>query len=230
MTTPATAVPPREIQIAAPPKTMLGAALVVEVVYRNAGPDPVQFREPAKTWEVMLAANHGDAPPELRPLGRILHRESGGVSRQVLEPAQVVRLDPGGEHRFSFDVWERWPELIEPGKLRLRIVDQTKDSATAVSNRVEVRVLFAESSVPALLDLVRSDSSSPEAREFAARLLRQLRPDFEVVPEASTDADHAANRSAAAAFESWWSAHKADRTTKEIIARINGSAAVAPPP
>jgi len=218
-----------ELHITAPATATLGAALVIEVVYANRGTAPIEFREPAKTWEVMLITIHDGGPAERLPLGRFVVRESDGITDQVREPADTVSLAPGGEHRFSIDVWGRWPEQVEPGRLRLRIVDQTDDARTLVSNVVDVLVRFEETSVPALVELLRQEGADYEARALAVRLLGELKPGFQARLEVATDADRAANRASAAAFESWWAAHRSDKKVREAIARINGRSLPSPP-
>jgi hypothetical protein len=202
-------------------KVVLGEPIVLEAEYVNRGGQKLTFRDPAKTWEVMLVIKRPDGSEQRAHFGRILRRNVGAVSRQVVEDAEEVELAPGAAHNFTEDIWRRWPALVRPGRSTLRVVDRTNDAHTVTSNAVELLVTFADDSVPRLVELARDEKAPTEAREVAVQWLTRLRPGLTLALEHPTAEQNRANQAALDDFTAWWGANKGGKSTSDAIARIN---------
>jgi hypothetical protein len=219
---PMTTFTAKEIRVSlAQPKGVLGGPVVLEATYVNRGSQMLKFRDPAKTWEVMLAIKLPDGSEQRAHFGRIFRRESGGISMQVLEDADDVEIASGATHKFTEDLWQRWPALVRPGRSTLRVVDRTNDAQTATSNAVELFVAFTEESVPRLVDLARDEKASTEARQVAVDWLARLHSGLTLTLEHPTAEQSRANQAALDDFNAWWNANKGGKRTNEAIAQIN---------
>ena len=212
----------KEIRVSlSQPKAVLGGAILLEAEYVNRGGQKLTFRDPAKTWEVMLAIKLPDGSEQRAHFGRIFRRDTGTVSRQVVEDAEEVELAPGAAHKFTEDVWQRWPGLVRPGRSTLRVVDRTSDAHTVTSNAIELLVTFTEESVPRLVELARDEKVPTELRQVAVQWLARLRPGLTLTFEHPTAEQTRANQAALDDFSAWWGANKGGKRTNEAIAQIN---------
>lgn len=222
-TTSAADDPRREIQIAAASGATyaVGGSIPLSISYRNSSSETLSFSEPARTWEVRLAARHGTASPREVPFGRIFYYKTENYERTTVEDAEEVILEPGARFDFDYDVGARWPELFEPGVHVLQIHDLSDDDEELHSNEVEIQVLFADSSVPELLTILGDEEASADSKLFAARWVGAVVPDFHL---ALPDPDEEKQRENTAKIEEagrWWQEHAADPSTRERIAAIN---------
>ena len=214
--------PAKEIRVSlAHPKAVLGGPIVLETTYINRGRQTLKFRDPAKTWEVMVAIKLPDGSEQRAHFGRIFRQESEGISMQVLEDADEVDLAPGATHKFAEDLWRRWPALVRPGKFTLRVVDRTSDSETITSNSVELLVTFTEESVTPLVQLARDEKAPIESRQVAAEWLAKFRPGLTLALDHPTAEQVRANQTALDDFSAWWNANKSSKRVIDTMEQIN---------
>jgi len=211
----------KQIQITLPVHELyLGEAMPLEVVYANRGDRPLSFREPARTWEVMLAVTGPGGEAEQVSFGRLFYTEQGDRSSVSIEPAQQIALAPGGEHRFHEDLWARWPELWQPGRTMLYVLDQSDDAHTLQSNAISLEISFSAASVLPLLALARSPDTRKGARIVAAEWLGRLHP-LDPFITAPTGDEVAANGRTLDAWEHWWTQSREQADVAATFAAIN---------
>ena len=214
----------KEIRLSLPrPRAVLGEPLVVEVAYVNRSNAPMSFRDPARTWEVMLSITDSRGEAQRAPFGRIFRQAAGGVSRNVVEDASEIELEPGSEHKFTVDAWNRWPALFHPGRFQLQVIDRSSDVQTFLSNTVELAIAVARESVPLLLKLAADEKAPAEARQAAVEGLARLRPALRIQTDDPTPAQVRKNAAALREFETWWAENKDSEAVAETMARINGA-------
>jgi hypothetical protein len=197
----------------------LGGQIPIVVRYVNRTGGPLEFREPAKTWEVQLTVCPPGGKPTEVPFGRIFFYRRGHMERRTIEKAETITLKPGGVHQFACDVGRRWPELFAPGVNRLRIKDLTDDAQTLLSNEIEVRVAYDRATFPARLAIAAEEKSSVDSLRFASDWIARLRPGFQLAtPSAGvTEAQREENHRRIAATRTWWNA---DGNHPETLKRI----------
>jgi hypothetical protein len=198
----------------------LGEPILLEVVYVNRGNRPLSFREPARTWEVMLSVEAASGESNQVSFGRLMHYQSGELSRVSIEDAQQIELLPGGEHRFSEELWMRWPELWKPGRTTLHVTDQSHDAETLRSNALAIDISFTFASVGYLLALVRHPTTSEHGRIIASEWLSRLHP-LDPFVAAPTGDQIARNAQTLDAWEHWWMQAREQPEVAAAIAAIN---------
>jgi hypothetical protein len=219
---PMTSSDAKEIRVSVDrPKAVLGESVVLEATYVNRGTRTLTFRDPAKTWEVMLALKLPEGSEQRAHFGRIFRRESEGISMQVVEDADEVELAPAATHKFTEDLWQRWPALIRPGRSVLRVIDRTSDQHTVTSNSVELLVAFTEESVPRLVQVAGDEKAPTETRQVAVEWLARLRPGLKLALDHPTPEQVRANRAALDDFSGWWEANKTSKRATDSITQIN---------
>jgi hypothetical protein len=203
------------------PKVVLGGPIALDAAYVNRSSQKLTFRDPAKTWEVMLSIKLPDGSDQRAHFGRIIRSNAGAVSRQIVEDAEDVELAPGATHQFTEDLWQRWPALIRPGRSVLRVVDRTSDRETITSNAIELFVAFTEESVPRLVRVARDEKGPTETRQVAIEWLARLRPGFSLALDHPTPEQVRANQATLDDFSAWWDANKTSKRSADAIAQIN---------
>lgn len=197
----------------------LGESIPLEVIYANQGSQPLSFRDPARTWEVMLSVVEPGGETKQMSFGRMFHTQVGELSRVTIEDAEQIALAPGGAHRFTEDLWARWPELWQPGRAMLQVIDQSDDAETLRSNALALDVTFSAASVPIMLALARSSTADERARRVAADWLGRLHP-FGPATDAPVDSQIADAR-ALDMWEHWWTQMRYKPEVAAAFASIN---------
>lgn len=218
----------RSIQLSAQPDSYpLGGMIPIHVRYQNRSQTTISFREPQKTWSVQMAVGRPNAAPVEVAFGRIGGGTKGGVTRWTVERAETITLGPGATYEFDYDAGQRWPDQFAPGFHVLQIKDMSDDSETVLSNQVDIRVVYDQSTFPALLALASADKATLDVRAFAAKWIAALFPDFHLSP-APDPAHAAAEKEQFAKARAWWSAHGNEPGVGRQISRLNSDAASVP--
>jgi len=195
----------KSIELAAPKQVFsLGGSIPIGVRYTNRSPGTLELRDPQKTWEVQLLAGGMTVS-----FGKINRYAGEGRVRWSIESAETFSLAPGGQHSFQYDAGKRWPERFVPGVNPLQVKDVTDDAETVLSNTIDVRVEFTAETFPALLTILETEDSTPEAKAFAEAWVRRVQPGFTTAAEART----------------WWERNGSTPAVAASIARINQDAA-----
>ena len=204
---------------------VVGGSIPLTIVYINRGNDTISFREPAKTWEVMLNVVYADEEKEVVSFGRIFHKKvSGGIERTTIEDAETITLKNNEQYKFSYDISKRWPALFPPGKHLFFVLDRSDDAKTHRSNTVEICVYFDVSSISNLLGIVADKDISLDAGSFAVSWIRKFYPGFTIYLETPTEEQRVINKKIIQEFKTWWKANKNTEHVRNKIAEINTTA------
>ncbi len=202
------AAPNRAILLAAPVKVYsLAGPIPLAIRYSNASTNPIQFNDPARTWEVQLAIANSAGPIDL-PFGKIIRTAYEGRVRWSVEDAETIRLAPGAKHDFTVDAGARWPERFLPGRNTLQVKD-LNDDPPVLSNPIEIQIEYTPESFQLLRNLAKSPDASDETKSFAVAWVRRLYPKFENTP--------AGHENAAA----WWFTNRSSPAVRDALAAIN---------
>jgi hypothetical protein len=233
------------ITISTPEKQyQLAHPIKLHVEYTNTASAPVTFREPPRTWEVAIVVMRpgSDAVERQAAFGKTFYTRQGGMERRSIEDADDVTLASGQSYGFTEDVGTRFPHLFEPGNWVIKVTDRS-GAETIESNTLPLHIVIAKESLPRLLDLAEkstgpSDPNSMSSedvtavtiREFAARFIAEIHPEFELQvpsPDAQTEAQ---NQAAVARARAWWDRHQDSPETLAKLVELNRASSGAASP
>jgi hypothetical protein len=200
----------KSVELAAEPGVhSLGGAIPIKVLYVNREMEAISFKEPAKNRAVYFVIGRRKEEPQEVSLGRLFYHKSDDMERWTGEEAETITLAPGEHYEFSYDPGQRWPELFAPGVNLVRIKDRADDARTVLSNTLEIEVAYDMSTFPRLLEILSSEQSTVDARQFAEHWIKQLHPGFDLarggIPEERI----------------WWTKHEKDPQTTKRIEELN---------
>jgi hypothetical protein len=145
------------------------------------------------------------------PFGQIKRTNHEGISRRVIQPADIIALPPGATFEFEYDAGTRWPERFFLGRQTLRIKDLTQEPEIE-SNAVTIRMEYTAASFPLLLAIVESPDRSDEAKSIAAGWIRRLYPGFENSPDSIERT------------KAWWEQNQRSPAIQAILDKLNHGA------
>lgn len=209
----ADAAPNRAIQLAAPVKVYsLAGPIPIRVRYVNQSTAPIQFKEPARVWEVQLGIHqqdNGQVQGTDLPFGKITRVPIEGGVRRVLEPANIIHLPPGGKYDFEADAGKRWPERFFVGRQTLQVKD-LNDTPPLLSNPIEIQVAYTAETFPHLLDILRSPDASEETKAWATNWIKRVYPKLETIDGAAA----------------WWTQNHNSPQVRATLDQINHAAGI----
>lgn len=215
----------------------LGHPLPLRVEFKNDGAETTTFREPPRTWELVLLVDpEGPGNTSQVSFGKLFYDDYGGLKRHTIEQAAEISLEPGEVYAFVEDVGSRWPQLFSPGAKALQVIDR-RATLAAKSNVVSVQVVFTEASMPKLFEFAERPSSSTdpahkssedghvrETRQFAARWIAEIQPGFQLDPEAMNATALQQNSAAVARARALWAKQAGSPEIRAKMDAINRSA------
>ena len=201
----------RSITFSAPDTPLsLAGPVLIRVRYANRTGRTMEFREPAKTWEVKLSIRKGPEGIDV-PFGQIKRMVSTGKVRRVIEKAETITLQPGASFEFQYDAGARWPERFFLGRQTLQVKDLMQEPEIE-SNAVVIRVEYTAASFPLLLAIVESPDRTDEAKGIAAGWIKRLYPGFENTPDSVERAG------------AWWQLNQGSPAIQSILDKLNRGA------
>ena len=158
----------------------LGEELKFMVTYHNHSDKTIEFKDPGKTWEVVLEfKNLNNNGMQRIPFGRILTDTSpDGLTSQSAEPADIIVLKPKQKYCFIPETFTRHADLFEPGKYQMRVIDRSNDLETLESNTIEIVVEVNRLSFENLVALYSDTEHTDHTKEFAWHWIKELNPEF----------------------------------------------------
>lgn len=209
---------------------ILGEEIQFFVTYSNSSSSPDTIRDPAKTWEVMLEVTElSDSSVHRLPFGKILTKTSQhGIVSQCAEPADEIVIKPKDKYLFVPDTYKKHLNIFGPGMYQLRVIDRTHDEETLYSNELKFAVEVTDSSVEYLMVIFDDENQNINNREFAAKWIKSLYPDFSYELENLTDDQKKANAENIGKIHKWRESHPDDPELLMRIKSINAQASVIP--
>jgi hypothetical protein len=209
---------------------ILGEEIQFFVTYNNNSSSPDTFRDPAKTWEVMLEVTKlSDSSVDRLPFGKMFVKTSQqGIVSQYAEPAEEIVIKPKDKYLFVPDTYKKHLNIFGPGEYRLRVIDRTSDEETLSSNEIKFAVEVTESSVEYLMEIFSDESQSLDNRDFAGKWIKSLYPDFSYEMENLTDDQKKTNAQNIGKIRIWRESHPDDPELLMRIKVINSQAGVIP--
>jgi len=187
----------------------LGGAIPIIIRYMNGESTAISFPEPAKTRAVHLLIGRRKEEPQEVSLGRVFYQKSGDVERWTREDAETITLAPGEQYEFTYDAGQRWPELFALGANLVQLKDRADEVRTVFSNTLEIDVAYDASTFPRLLEILSSEESTVDSREFAEEWIKKLHPGFRAGREGVSEA------------RIWWTKHEKDPETLKQMEALN---------
>lgn len=206
----------------------LGENVSIDVTYRNDNDSNCIFRDPAKTWEVMLyVQKKSESQVHRFPFGKIISKtDSLGITSESVEPADDITIGPKEMYTFYPSTYGERLSIFDPGIYTLKVVDRTDDEATRNSNELEIIVKATEASFEMLLAICTDERNSQDNREFAVYWLRHFHSDFGYSVSASTEQQKELNKKMIIDMHAWWSENKGTSEVKKTIFLINKQAGI----
>lgn len=206
----------------------LGEDITIDVAYRNDNDSNYVFRDPARTWEVMLhVQKKTDNLVHRFPFGKIITKtDPVGIISQSREPAENINIQPKDMYTFYPSTCRDQLNVFDPGIYTLKVIDRTDDDVTRISNEFEIIVKATESSFEMLLAICTDKRYSQDNREFAVDWLSEFNSDFEYSVSSSTEEDDAQNKKMISDIRVWWHKCKNTPEVKEKFFLINKQAGV----
>ncbi len=198
---------------------MVGTLASIEVIYANGKNREISFRDPAKTWEVMLhIIGEKDEILQRLPFGKIIRKTNHfGLIRTLKEDADTITLMPGKQYKFKYDIHPGFLYIFHPGKYTFVVVDRADDAVTYTSNKIEVPVYFKMDSIPNLLNIVSNGDYTYESRLFCLEWLKKFDPDLDLNFKEPDKEEIISNKTKIEKFKIWWEENK---NNEEIAAKI----------
>ncbi|MCP4132919.1 MAG: hypothetical protein GY754_18285 [bacterium] len=208
---------------------IVGEPVSVTVIYSNEGKKAVSFRDPVKTWEVMLYIDSlapGGTEEELvtqhrLPFGKIIKKTGEfGLSYETREEAETITLKPGAEYRFQYDISYEAISIFGPGRYSLYVVDESKSTAIR-SNKELVPVYFKRESVNLLVEMLTKEEAVYDTDSFSIGWLKKIHPALLVEPGDLAEQGAESRQKLSRIFRSWWDRNKNIKQVLQAIRNIN---------
>ena len=208
----------------------LGEQIDIEVLYENNSSNPVTFRDPAKTWEVMLEVfNLSDSSTQRLPFGKIITKTNKfGIQSEAQEPADDITIKPKEVYQFTAPIYAQHLNIFSPNMYRMKVIDRTNDSVTLTSNELELTVEATNNSFKLLIAICSDENQSIDNREFSVSWLREFYPDFEYTVENPTKKQQSFNNKMINDVTVWWETAKDSPDLAKTIIAINTQAGIVP--
>jgi len=208
----------------------LGEQICLEVKYQNIGNISFTFRDPAKTWEVMLeVVNLSDSSTQRLPFGKIISKiDTFGIRSEAQEPADDITIKPQEYYQFSPPIYKQHMNIFGPGIYQMKVIDCTNDDETVISNVMDITIEAKKVSFEYLITICSDDNQSIDNREFAVRWIKEIFPDFAYKLEDSTEKEKMLNEKMIEKSIEWWRRHKDNSDVSKNILSINTRAGIVP--
>jgi hypothetical protein len=209
---------------------VLGNTMSLDIVYKNHSSADWTIDDPRSAGgevKFKLSAQSG------HPHGRLLSHSTrtnvktpdGKIGEVwVTPPRTKVTVKAGKEFRIPFDFHTPWSDWIVPGRWQLWVADEENKIK---SDPIEFLIIFSKDSVPALLDIVSDPQASPYKRQWHAKWLQKLKPDFSLsTPDPKDTPEEAAQKTALdmktiAEFKAFWETEKDSNAISRLLEKIN---------
>ena len=205
----------------------LGQDIDIGVIYKNKTNSPISFRDPAKTWSVMLEVSDSSQNKAELPFGKVLSDTDAGITSQFEEDADDILLDKNHTYKFMAPINKRYLFCFTPGEKRIRLNDFTRmDGKIISSNYIELKIKVTKDSFAYLTAILSDKTHSIENKIFAVEWLKEIKHDFEYVLENPTKDQKLKNEQMIKDSMNWWSKNKDSTAVDYIIGTINQKAGV----